>query len=312
MPDKSKPAARPLRVTHPERVIDPSIGFTKKDVVAYYAAAAALLLPHLKDRPTALVRAPAGISGELFFQKHAEATSIPGVKLLPPELDLGHAPLLEIPSEAALLEAAQANVLELHTWNASSHAIRQPDRMVFDLDPGEGVPWSALQDAAQLVHNFLTELGLPGFLKTSGGKGLHIVVPIKRVYEFDTVKDFAHAIVTHLAGVIPQRFAAKSGPRNRVGKIFVDYLRNGFGATTVSAWSLRARPGLGVSVPVAWEELASLTGSAHWTATTIGERIKTGNLPWQDYEAARCAVSGPMKKLGFQPGKPGARGSPSP
>jgi bifunctional non-homologous end joining protein LigD len=312
MLENPHPAPPSPRITHPQRVIDTSSGFTKKDLVAYYATVAALILPHLKGRPTSLVRAPEGISGELFFQKHAEASSIPGIKLLAPELDPGHAPLLEIPTDAALLAAAQVNVLEFHTWNATARAIRKPDRMIFDLDPGEGVPWSMLQEAAQLVRGFLDELGLSSFLKTSGGKGLHIVVPLKRGYDFDTVKDFSHAIVTHLAGVIPQRFVAKSGPKNRVGKIFVDYLRNGFGATTVSAWSLRARPGLGVSVPVAWEELASLTGSAQWTATTITERIKTGNLPWQGFDAARCALSGPMKTLGFQPSKPGARGSPSP
>jgi bifunctional non-homologous end joining protein LigD len=308
MPDNVQPAPRSLRITHPQRVVDPSNDFTKQDLVAYYAGVAALILPHLKDRPTALVRAPSGLSGELFFQKHATATSIPGIKLLAPELDPGHAPLLEIPSRAALLEAAQANVFELHTWNATSRAIGQPDRMVFDIDPGEGVPWPQVQEAAQLVRGFLDELGLNSFLKTSGGKGLHVVVPLKRGYDFDTVKDFSHAIVTHLARVVPQRFVAKSGPRNRIGKIFVDYLRNGFGATTVAAWSLRARPGLGVSVPVAWDELASLTGGAHWTATTIPERLSTGNLPWQGYEAGRRSLSGPMKILGYQPGKRAASG----
>ncbi len=284
-------------------MIDKTLGFTKEDMVAYFAAVATLILPHLKDRPTALVRAPSGLSGELFFQKHADATAIPGLKLLPPELDPGHAPLLEIPSQAALLQAAQANVMELHTWNATSRAIRQPDRMVFDMDPGEGVTWSQVQEAAQLVKNFLDELGLPGFLKTSGGKGLHIVVPLKRAYDFDTVKDFSQAIVQHLARVVPERFVAKSGPKNRIGKIYVDYLRNGFGATTVSAWSPRARPGLGVSVPVAWEELASLSGGAQWTAPTITERLSIGNLPWKGYEAARCSLSGPMKKLGFHADK---------
>lgn len=297
------PALRSLRITHPDRVIDETSGFTKKNLVAYYAAVASLILPHLKDRPTSLVRAPSGISGELFFQKHAEATSIPGIKLLNPELDPGHAPLLEIPSAAALLEATQVNVVEFHTWNATTRSIRKPDRMTFDLDPGEGVGWSEVQEATQLVRSFLNELGLTSFLKTSGGKGLHVVVPLKRFYDFDTVRDFSHAIVTHLASVVPQRFVAKSGPTNRIGKIFVDYIRNGFGATTVSAWSVRARPGLGVSVPVAWEELASLTGGAQWTATTIAERINTGNSPWQGYEAARCALSGPMKTLGFQPVK---------
>lgn len=299
-PDPSA-APRSLRITHPDRVIDKASGFTKKNLVEHYAAVALLMLPHLKSRPVALVRAPSGISGELFFQKHAEATSIPGIKLLDRQLDPGHAPLLEIPSAAALLGAVQVNVVEFHTWNATSRSIGKPDRMTFDLDPGEGVGWTEVQEAAQLVRTLLDQLGLTGFLKTSGGKGLHVVVPLRRVYDFDTVKDFSHAMVAHLASVVPQRFVVKSGPKNRVGKIFVDYLRNGFGATTVSAWSVRARPGLGVSVPVAWDELASLTGGAHWTARTIGGRLATGNQPWSDYESSRTGLAGAMKQLGFKP-----------
>lgn len=305
---KKTPAAKPipaalksLRVTHADRVIDASTGLTKQDVVEHYASVAALMLPHLKARPTSLVRAPSGIAGELFFQKHAEATSIPGIKLLDPKLDPGHAPLLEIPSVTALLSATQVNVIEFHTWNATTRSIHKPDRMTFDLDPGEGVGWPQVQEAAQLVRAFLDELGLASFLKTSGGKGLHVVVPLKRQYDFDTVKDFSHAVVLHLAAVIPQRFVAKSGPKNRVGKIFADYLRNGFGATTVAAWSLRARPGMGVSVPVAWDELASLTGGAHWTAQTLGARLATGNHPWDSYEASSNSLTGAMKRLGFKP-----------
>lgn len=290
-----------VRITHPDRVIDKTTGFTKQAMVEHYAAVAPLMLPHLKGRPVALVRAPEGVGGELFFQKHAEATAIPGIKRLDPALDPGHAPLLEIPSAAALLEAAQVNVVEFHTWNATSRAIRKPDRMTFYLDPGEGVGWPEMQEAAQRVHTLLDELGLASFLKTSGGKGLHIVVPLKRSHGFDTVKDFSHAIVKHLAGDLPKRFVAKSGPNNRVGRIFVDYLRNGFGATTVSAWSARARPGLGVSVPVAWDELASLTGGAHWTASTVGGRLAAGNQPWKDYDASANSLVAAMKKLGFKP-----------
>ncbi len=146
---------------------------------------------------------------------------------------------------------------------------------------------------------FLTELGLSSFLKTSGGKGLHLVVPLKRLHEWDPVKDFSQAIVQHLAQTIPQRFVAKSGPKNRVGKIFVDYLRNGFGATTVCAWSARARPGLGVSVPLAWDELDHLTSSAQWNVKNIHERLDVGNEPWKDYEKSRQGLAAAMKKLGF-------------
>lgn len=300
-PAKPVPAAlNSLRLTHADRVIDDSTGFTKQNVMEHYASVAELILPHLKARPTSLVRAPSGIGGELFFQKHAEASSIPGIKLLDPALDRDHEPLLEIPSAAALLAATQVNVIELHTWNATTRSIHKPDRMTFDLDPGEGVGWPQMQEATQLVRAFLDELGLASFLKTSGGKGLHVVVPLKRQYDFDTVKDFSHAVVMHLAAVIPQRFVAKSGPKNRVGKIFPDYLRNGFGATTVSAWSLRARPGMGVSIPVAWDELESLTGGAHWTAQTLGARLEIGNKPWDAYEASRNSLGGAMKRLDFK------------
>ena len=297
----ASPALRKLRLTHPERVIDASSGFTKKNLVEHYASVAALILPHLKARPVSLVRAPSGITGELFFQKHAEATAIPGIKLLDPQHDPGHAPLLEIPSADALLAATQLNVIEFHTWNATTDSIHKPDRMIFDLDPGEGVGWPEVQQAAQLVHTFIDELGLTGFLKTSGGKGLHIVVPLKRAHDFATVKDFSHAIVMHLARVLPQRFVAVSGPKNRIGKIFVDYLRNGFGATTVAAWSVRARPGLGVSVPVAWDELPALTGGAHWTASTLGGRLATGNQPWRDFASSAQRLTAAMRQLDFKP-----------
>jgi bifunctional non-homologous end joining protein LigD len=290
-----------LHVTHPDRVIDSSTGLTKIDLVRYYRLVAPLMLEHLKARPVSLVRAPAGVTGQLFFQKHLEKNSMPGVKHLDTALDPEHAALLEISTAEGILSAAQMNVLEFHTWNATKSAIGKPDRIIFDLDPGEGLPWNIMQESAQLVREFLKELGLNCFLKTSGSKGLHLIVPIKRLRDWDTVKDFSHAIVKHLAATLPQRFVAISGPDNRVGKIFIDYLRNGFGATTVSAWSARARPGLGVSVPIVWEELKSLTSSHHWTVSNIHTRLDKGNDPWADYNASAQSISSAMKALGFKP-----------
>lgn len=290
-----------LRITHAERMIDTKSGITKGELVAFYEQVADLMLPHLKGRPVALVRAPEGVGGELFFQKHAQHGEMPGVKLLDPSLDPGHDPLLQIDTVRGLLSAAQMNVIELHTWNASSKAIATPDRMTFDLDPGEGVPWVRMQEAALLVQTLLTELGLPAFLKTSGGKGLHVLVPIQRHYGWDAVKGFSQAVVQHLASTIPDRFVAKSGPRNRVGKIFVDYLRNGFGATTVSAWSARSRPGLGVSVPLAWDELPALTSASQWTVRNIADRLAVGNGPWEGMEKRGKALGPAMKMLGCVP-----------
>ena len=297
-PEPALPAS--LHVSNPGRVIDASTGFTKIELVRYYALVAPLMMEHMKDRPVALVRAPEGIGGELFFQKHLQRYKMPGVEPLDRALYPAHPPMLEVATAQGLLSAAQMNVIEFHTWNAVTRAIDKPDRMTFDLDPGEGVRWRQVQEAAQLLHGFLGELGLASFLKTSGGKGLHVVVPIRKQLDWDTVKDFSQAIVQHLAHAIPQRFVAKSGAANRVGKIFIDYLRNGFGATTVAAWSARARPGLGISVPVRWDELEGLKSGAHWTVRTVHQRLDQGNSPWSDYEASRNALAAPMKALGFR------------
>ena len=292
---------RDLKVSHPERVVDPASGTTKLALIAYYARIAPLIMPHLKARPVSLVRAPDGVGGALFFQKHVESSQMRGVRTLPPTLDPRHAPLIEIATAEGLLSAAQMNVIEFHTWNARKTRIERPDRMTFDLDPGEGVGWSTVQESAHVVREFLSQLGLASFLKTSGGKGLHIVVPLKRLHDWDTVKDFSHAIVRHLAKTLPQRFAAKSGPKNRVGRIFIDYLRNGFGATTVAAWSVRARPGLGVSVPLEWNELEALTSAAQWTVANIESRLEIGNAPWEAYDASSRSLNKAMKTLGHVP-----------
>jgi len=290
-----------LSITHGERVIDAASGTTKRDLARYYATVAPLMLEHLAGRPVALVRAPQGVGKETFFQKHGDAERLPGIEALDAKLDPGHGPLLEVVSAEGLLSAAQMNVIEFHTWNARADRIERPDRITFDLDPGEGVAWPQIQEAAELVRVLLRELGLPAFLKTSGGKGLHVVVPLKRLRDWDSTKDFSQAVVQHLARAIPQRFVGKSGPRNRVGKIFVDYLRNGRGATTVSAWSARARPGLGVSVPVAWSELPSLTSGAHWTVATIEDRLRLGNGPWAGYEKSASTLGEAMARLDFTP-----------
>lgn len=289
-----------LRVTHPDRVIDAASGATKIDLVRYYALVGPLMMQHLKGRPVSLVRAPSGIGGELFFQKHAGGYKMPGVAQLDPALEPDHPPLLEVATPGGLLSAAQMNVIEFHTWNAVKGAIGKPDRMTFDLDPGDGVEWPQMQEAARLVHSFLADLKLAAFLKTSGGKGLHVVVPLKPRWDWDTVKGFSKAIVQHLARTLPQRFVAKSGGTNRMGRIFIDYLRNGFGATTVAAWSARSRPGLGISVPVRWEELQGLTSGAHWTVASVGSRLDEGNAPWQDYEASRNSLEPAMQAFGFQ------------
>ncbi|KQW54151.1 DNA ligase D [Variovorax sp. Root411] len=290
-----------IKVSHGERVIDASTGVTKLDLVRYYESVAEFILPHLKGRPCSLVRGPTGVTGGLFFQKHGEKIGIPGITELPASLWPGHAALLEIGNAKALAAAAQMNVIEFHTWNSSARAIDKPDRMVFDLDPGEGTGWEHVQEAATLVRAMLEALGLEAWLKTSGGKGLHVVVPLAPRYDYDTVKGFSQAIVQHLARTIPSRFVAKSGPGNRVGKLFVDYLRNGHGATTAAAFSARARPGMGVSIPIAWDDLGALKSGAQWNVRTAREHLSFQTVdPWAGYWKRRQAMTEPMKRLGFQ------------
>ena len=286
-----------VRITHPERVIDASTGHTKLDLARYYASIAEFMLPHLKSRPVSLVRAPEGVGGELFFQKHADVRTMPGMKDLP-DLWEGHGALLEVPSAQALVAAAQMNVIEFHTWNSVKQKIDKPDRMIFDLDPGEGVSFATVREGAELMRALLTELGLQCWLKTSGGKGLHVVVPMSARLDYDTVKTFSQQIVQHMARTIPQRFVAKSGPANRIGKIFVDYLRNGFNATTAAAFSARARPGLGVSIPIAWDELPEMKSGANWTISDARDRLSFQKAdPWADYWRCKQTMTAAMKAL---------------
>ncbi|MBP1745031.1 MAG: ATP-dependent ligase LigD phosphoesterase module / ATP-dependent ligase LigD polymerase, partial [Firmicutes bacterium] len=290
-----------LQISSPDRVIDPATGLKKIDIVGYYTLAAKKMLPHLKDRPVSFLRAPAGIEGEMFFQKHDETLTIPGVKRLDPEFDRSHPPLLEAGTLQALVGAAQMNVIEFHTWNATVKNIEKPDRMVFDLDPGEGIAWSKMIEAADLTRTLLEELGLRSFLKTSGGKGLHVVVPLKPRDGWETVKEFSKAVSEHLARVVPSHFTAVSGPRNRRGRIFVDYIRNNRGATTVAAFSVRARPGLGVSMPCSWTELSALTGGDQWNILNARERLESNEDPWEDFFKTKQILSAAGKrKLGLK------------
>jgi bifunctional non-homologous end joining protein LigD len=303
-PEATLPGKLPatFKVTHGERVMDAESGVTKVELVRYYALVGALMMEHLEGRPVSLVRAPEGVSGELFFQKHVVDTrKMPGVVQMDQALDPEHPRMTGIATVEGLLSSAQWNVVEIHSQNATAKHYDTPDRMVFDLDPGEGVDWPKVQEAAQLVRAFLQELGLNPFLKTSGGKGLHVVVPLKPKLDWDTVKDFSHAIVDHLAKTLPERFSAKSGAKNRVGRIFIDYLRNGRGATTVAAWSARVRPGLGISVPVRWEELPKLKSGSQWTVKTVHTRLDEGNAPWADYGKSATTLTKAMKALGFKP-----------
>lgn len=302
---KTTPAKRVssgVNITHPDRVIDPQTGTQKQQLAAYYESISEWILPFLCRRPVSLLRAPQGIEGEQFFQKHSERLAIAHIKQLDQTLDPGHARLMEIDTASALIGAVQMGTIELHTWGATSDHIETPDLFVLDLDPDPALPWKAMLEAAQLTLSVLDELGLQAFVKTSGGKGLHLVVPLARRDGWETVKAFAKAIAQFMAQQLPERFSATSGPKNRVGKIFIDYLRNARGASTVAAYSVRARPGLPVSVPVSREELKGLRSAQQWTIANLHERLKQlKDDPWAGY-AHRQKISKTMwDKLGAKP-----------
>jgi bifunctional non-homologous end joining protein LigD len=298
--EQPRAPASNLKVTHASRVIDPSSGLTKLDMVRYYVEVARWALPHLKGRPAYIRRAPLGITEPMVFQQHPEG--LRGLRGTAPELWPGHAPAIAFESAEDLFAAAQLGMIELHTWNSTAAAIAQPDRLVFDLDPGEDVGWPQMQEGALLLRALLRELGLESWLKTTGGKGLHLFVPLVPQHGYETAKDFSEAVVQHMARTIPQRFVAKSGPRNRVGRIFIDYLRNGWVQSTAEAFSARARPGLGVSMPIRWEELAGMGGGDHWNIVSALRHLhKQKADPWAGYWKKPQRLDGAMKKLGFTP-----------
>ncbi len=299
---KAKKVSSGVNITHPDRVIDKQSGTQKQQLADFYQGISAWILPFLQHRPVSLLRAPEGIEGEQFFQKHSERLAIPNIKQLDPALDPGHARLLEIDTTDALIGAVQMGTVELHTWGATVDKIETPDLFVLDLDPDPALPWKAMLEAAQLTLSVLDEIGLQAFVKTSGGKGLHLVVPLARRDGWDSVKAFAKAIAQFMSAQLPERFTATSGPKNRIGKIFIDYLRNARGASTVAAYSVRARPGLPVSVPVSREELNGLRGAQQWTVANLHERLdKLKADPWAGYANRQKITKKMWDKLGAKP-----------
>ncbi|OBR46945.1 hypothetical protein A6456_23325 [Paraburkholderia tropica] len=276
-------------------MIDVQSGIRKLDLVRYYARVAPLLLPHLRDRPVSLVRAPQGLAGETFFQRHSARAPIDGVTQHD-GLDPGQPAILSIDTLEALVQVAQMDTIELHTWNALASDVEHPDRVVFDLDPDPALGWDRVIEAAQLTRGVLADLGLESFCKTSGGKGLHVIVPVVPGTSWDESKAFARAVSQRLASGWPTQFTATMGPAHRKKKVYVDYLRNARGASTAVAWGVRARPGMGVSVPIGWDELTQTTGGAHWSLADLDAlRARMAQVrradPWAAYAGVRQAVT---------------------
>ena len=274
------PAALPLPLTHPDRVLWPDVGVTKQGLAEFYSEIWPAIQPHVVDRPLALVRCPGGVEEGCFFQKHAWAGI--GEHIARSRDTDGGEELLTIRTLEGLIALVQASVLEIHVWGAKLGSIEKPDGITFDLDPDPEVAWSDVVGAAFEVRDRLKDLGLESFVKTTGGKGLHVFAPLEPHADWTAVKDFSHALAGAMAKDSPQRYLAKASKAARRRRIFVDYLRNGRGATAVAAYSARARAGAPVSTPVGWDELGPEMRPDRFTVLNLLHRLANIDDPWRD------------------------------
>jgi bifunctional non-homologous end joining protein LigD len=278
--DRRQDSETDVRFTHPDRVYWPDVGITKRDLADYYRSVWDWMAPHIIDRPLALVRCPDGTSGQCFFQKHASAgLTEQNLRIV---IDRNKRQVLAVQDLEGVLSLVQAGVLELHVRGSMIDRLDVCTRIVFDIDPGEGVPWASVVAAARDVRDRLAALDLQCFVKLSGGKGLHVVLPIDGA-DWRTTKNFAQAVALAMTADDPSRYVAKITKSLRKGKIFVDYLRNSLEQTSVAAYSTRARPGAAVSAPVTWEELGRTKGGNQYTMLNLGKRLSgLKQDPWKE------------------------------
>jgi bifunctional non-homologous end joining protein LigD len=282
----SKVRGELLKLTHPDRLYWPDQGVTKQGLADYYSDVWRFAKTFMIHRPLALVRCPSGVLGEKFFQKHAWKGLDRSVVLINDPKESGE-PLVSIENLEGLIALVQSAVLEIHPWGSTVSDWERPDMITMDLDPGEGVPWEVVIDAAEETKMRLSHAGLVSFVKTSGGKGLHIVAPLKPRAEWPAVKAFAKSIAEAMAADTPGRFVATVTKSKRRGKILVDYLRNQRGATAIAPYSTRARPGACVSMPLAWEELSPAIGPDYFTVRNAPVRLSALETdPWREFRRA--------------------------
>jgi bifunctional non-homologous end joining protein LigD len=275
------------RITHPERVVYAS-GVTKGDVAAYYTAVASRMLPELANRPLSLIRCPDGTEGTCFFQKHWTPMLGKGVGTLKLRQKDGIEDYLYVRDLRGLLALVQMNAIEFHPWGSRVDKPELPDRLVFDLDPDAGMDFPRIVAAARQVRARLRALGLESFVRSTGGKGLHVVAPIDRGPSWDAAKAFSEAFADAMEREQPETYVATMSKAKRIGRIFVDWLRNARGATAVTSWSLRARPGAPVAMPLRWEELGKLAGGNAFDITTAVARARRLRAdPWPGFHALR-------------------------
>lgn len=292
-----------VRLSNPDRTLWPEAGITKRDLAEYLVRAWERMAPHILGRPISLVRCPDGWQGEQFYQKHLNLREIPNgidtVEIVEDGEDKGAFPI--VTSVEGMVQLAQLNVLEFHPWGATTADLDHPDRLIFDIDPGPDVAWSRVVECAALLREFLNELGVRSWVKTTGGKGLHVVAPLRPERTWEAAARFAAEVAGRFAEVAPDRYTTKATKEERVGKVYIDTLRNRRGATCVAAYSPRARSGAPISTPVAWEELTNLPPGGGFTFAGMAERLG-GDDPWQDFFCTpQGLTSEAFEALGIEP-----------
>jgi len=277
-----------VRITHPDRVVYPEQAITKRELAAFYVSIADWILPHLIDRTTTLVRCPEGLSGECFYQKHTGLWAPSSLRRVKIQEKRKVGEYLVVDDLPGLVGLVQIGILEIHTWNSRAAHLEQPDRLVFDLDPAEDVPWPAVIAAARVVRARLEARGLESFVKTTGGKGLHLVVPLMRGPSWDDCVDFSRSLAEELVREAPEAFVAVMSKARRTGRIFIDYLRNQRGSTSVAAYSTRAKAEAPVSTPLSWDELRPNVESTRYTVANLPLRLASLKAdPWAKYAETR-------------------------
>jgi bifunctional non-homologous end joining protein LigD len=279
-----------LEITHPERVLYPDQGLTKRDLLLHYARVARWMLPHVVQRPLMLVRCPEGAGAGCFHQKHPSQGMPRAVQRVTVPQKKGPEENLMIADVEGLLGLVQMGALEIHSWGCRAQQLECPDQLVFDLDPDEGLAWPRVLEAAQLLREQLEARGLTPFLRSTGGKGLHLVVPVEPKTPWEEAKAFTQRIAEQLAQAEPAKYVATMTKSKRKGKIFIDYFRNGRGATAVCSYSTRARPGAPVAVPIAWNELEQLRPGA-FHVQNLQQRLEgLRKDPWAGFDDARARI----------------------
>jgi bifunctional non-homologous end joining protein LigD len=279
---------RGIRITNADRVMYRKPRLTKVDVARYYDRVAEVMMPHVDGRPLTLVRCGDGLAGGCFYMKHSKLWAPPALTRVKIQEKTKVGDYLVIESPEALISLAQMNILEIHTWNTRYEKVDCADRIILDLDPGPDVAWTAVIAAARRVRALLETLGLESFVKTTGGKGLHVVIPLEPRHDWSECLAFSRAVAELMARHEPERFTTTFAKRGRERQILIDYLRNNRTNTSVAAFSTRARDGATVSVPLSWTELTPKLNPAEFTVETVPARLaRQKKDPWAGYFTAK-------------------------